>query len=54
MIAVINVKTDPRLKKALERFAKDQGLSLSALIRQTMIKTLQENDINWREEKSGD
>jgi len=50
MTAVINVKTDPKLKKALERLAQQQGLSLSALIRQTMIKTLQENGIDWREE----
>jgi hypothetical protein len=51
MTAVINVKTDPRLKKALERFAKEQGLSLSALIRQNMIKLLQEHGIDWREEE---
>ena len=52
MVAVINVKVDPKLKKALEKFAQQQGISLSGLIRQTMIRTLQEQGIDWREEKS--
>jgi len=50
MVAVINIKMDPKLKKALENFAQQQGISVSALIRQTMIKSLQEHDIDWREE----
>jgi predicted HicB family RNase H-like nuclease len=52
MLAVLNVKMDPKLKKALENFAKQQGISVSALIRQTMIKTLQDHDIDWRKEKA--
>ena len=51
MVAVVNIKMDPRLKTALEKFAEEQGINLSALIRQTMIKTLQEHDIDWRKEK---
>jgi predicted HicB family RNase H-like nuclease len=50
MVAVINIKVDPKLKKTLEHFAEQQGISLSALIRQTMIKTLQDHGINWQEE----
>jgi predicted HicB family RNase H-like nuclease len=50
MVAVINIKVDPKLKGALEKFAQQQGISLSAFIRQTMIKTLQEQGIDWRKE----
>ncbi|RJR40803.1 MAG: CopG family transcriptional regulator [Desulfobacteraceae bacterium] len=51
MVAVINVKVDPKLKQALDKFAQQQGISVSALIRQTMIKSLQEQGIDWREEE---
>jgi len=50
MFVVVNIKMSPKLKKALERFAEQQGFSLSALIRHTMIESLEAHAIYWREE----
>jgi predicted HicB family RNase H-like nuclease len=52
MLAVLNVKMDPKLKRALESFAQQQGISVSALVRQTMIKTLQDHGIDWQEQET--
>ena len=48
---MINIRIDPRLKKAIEKLANKQGINLSAIIRQTMAKHLQEHGIDWTEEE---
>jgi antitoxin component of RelBE/YafQ-DinJ toxin-antitoxin module len=50
MKTVIQVVTDERLKKAVEKAAKRQGLSVSALIRHLLTRHLQEQGIEWLEE----
>jgi antitoxin component of RelBE/YafQ-DinJ toxin-antitoxin module len=50
MKIVINIRMDSKLKSALEKFAEQQGISMSGLIRQVMIRYLQEHGIDWREE----
>ena len=50
MKAVVNIRMDDRLKKAIEKFAEQQGISFSALVRQTIIEKLQSHGIDWREE----
>ncbi len=47
---MIQVVTDERLKKAVEKAAKRQGLSVSALIRHLLTRHLQEQGIEWLEE----
>jgi predicted transcriptional regulator len=40
---------DPRLKRALEQLAERRHMSVSDLIRQTMIAELKREEINWLE-----
>ncbi len=46
---MINIRMDPRLKRALELLAEMRHMSVSDLIRQTMIAELQKEEINWLE-----
>ncbi|MDH3802037.1 MAG: ribbon-helix-helix protein, CopG family [Deltaproteobacteria bacterium] len=46
---MINIRTDLRLKRALELLAERRHMSVSDLIRQTMIAELQKEEINWLE-----
>ena len=48
---MINIKIDPRMKKAIEKLAEQQLVNMSTVIRQAVDKHLQEHDIEWREEE---
>jgi antitoxin component of RelBE/YafQ-DinJ toxin-antitoxin module len=50
MTTVLNIRIDPRLKKAMERIAQEQSITLSDAIRIAMVKYLKEQGIDWREE----
>lgn len=49
MKTVVNIRMDSRLKKAIEKLAEQQGISFSALMRQTIIEKLLSHGIDWRE-----
>jgi len=51
MTTVLNIRIDPRLKKAMERIAQEQSITLSDAIRIAMVKYLKEQGIDWREEE---
>ena len=48
---MINIKIDPRMKKAIEKLAEQQLVNMSTVIRQAVDKHLQEHAMNWREEQ---
>jgi len=48
---MINIKLDPRMKKAIQNLAERRFTSMSAEIKQAIEKHLQENSIDWRKEK---
>ena len=49
---MIALKMDPRMKKALQKVADKQLLTMSTLVRQLVDKHLTEHCVEWREEKS--
>ena len=49
---MINIKVDPKMRTAIKKLADQQFTSMSAVIKQSIEKHLQENGINWREEGS--
>ena len=49
---MIALKMDPRMKKALQKVADKQLLTMSTLVRQLVDKHLTEHCAEWREEKS--
>ena len=51
---MINIKIDPRMKKAIEELAEQQLVNMSTVIRQAVDKHLREHDIDWREEEPGE
>ena len=52
--ASVTFKTTHKIKTALEKLAKDNFRSLSMQVEMIVAKYLEEQGINWREEKSGD
>lgn len=48
---MINFKIDPRMKKAIQKLADKQFISMSAVIKQAIEKHLQDHGIDWRKEK---
>jgi predicted transcriptional regulator len=51
MWTLLTVKVDPRMKKAIQKAAEKQFISMSAAIKQAIEKYLQDHGVNWREEK---
>ena len=51
MLEMINIKVDPKMKSAIQKAADKQFISMSAFIKQAVEKHLQEQGIDWREEK---
>ena len=49
---MIALKMDPRMKKALQKVADKQLLTMSTLVRQLVDKHHNEHCVEWREEKS--
>jgi predicted HicB family RNase H-like nuclease len=47
---MVNIKIDPRMKKAIQKVADQQFISMSAFIKQSIEKNLQQHGIDWREE----
>ena len=50
----LSFKVDPRLKKALEKLAQQENRSLSNYVVTLLMKNLEEEGINWREEEPQD
>ena len=50
MSEMINIKVDPKMKSALQKAADKQFISMSAFIKQSIEKHLQEQGIDWRKE----
>jgi predicted transcriptional regulator len=50
MWEMVNIKMDPKMKKALQKLADRQFSSLSAVIKQAIDKYLQEQGVDWRSE----
>ena len=46
--AVINIKTDPKLKREAQKVAKAMGLSLSSLINAQLIALTRERSVTFR------
>jgi len=51
---MIALKMDPRMKKALQKVADKQLLTMSTLVRQLVDKHLKEHGVEWREEGEKD
>lgn len=49
---MINIRLDPRMRDSLKRIADKQFSSVSAVIKQAIEKYLQDQGIDWREEKA--
>ncbi len=54
MQVLLNLKVDPRMKSALKRLADRQFISVSAAVKQAIEKHLQEHEIDWRKEDTGE
>ncbi|MEE9120710.1 MAG: ribbon-helix-helix protein, CopG family [Syntrophobacteria bacterium] len=48
---MIAIKMDPRMKKALQKSAEEELVSMSTLIRQLVDRHLKGKGIDWREEE---
>lgn len=51
MQPIITLKVDPRMKLALKKLADKQFTSVSSVLKQAAERHLQENGIDWRNEK---
>jgi predicted transcriptional regulator len=51
MFKVLSIKIDPRMKKALEKFAEKEFSPVSAIVKKAIEKYLTEQGIDWRKEK---
>jgi len=47
---MISIKADPRMKKALEKLAKQEFSSVSGILKKAAEKYMLENGIDWRED----
>jgi predicted HicB family RNase H-like nuclease len=47
---MINIRIDPKMKEAIQKLADKQFISMSAFIKQSIEKQLQEHGIDWRKE----
>ena len=45
---MISIKVDPKMKKALEKLAKQEFSSVSGILKKAAEKYLLEHDIDWR------
>ena len=46
----VSIRMDPRMKKALEKLAKQEFTSVASLLKKGAEKVLEENGIDWRKE----
>ncbi len=56
MLVHVSIKMNPKMKKALEKFAKQEFSSVSGILKKAAEKYLQDHGVDWRDEqeKSGD
>ena len=47
-----SVKLDPEMKQALEKLAKDRFVPVTSLIKQAIAKFLENEGIDWKNEKA--
>ena len=51
MQVLLNLKVDPKMKAALKKVAEKQFISVSAAVKQSIERYLQEWGVDWRKEK---
>ena len=51
MQVLLNLKVDPKMKAALKKIADKQFISVSAAVKQSIERYLQEWGVDWRKEK---
>ena len=51
MQVLLNLKVDPKMKAALKKVADKQFISVSAAVKQSIERYLQEWGVDWRKEK---
>ena len=51
MHSMISLKMDPKMKKALEKFAKKEFSPVSSIVKKAIEKYLQEQGSNWKNER---
>jgi predicted transcriptional regulator len=54
MKTVMNIKFDPKMKKAIQELADKQLVTMTTVVRQAVDKHLKEHGINWREEEASE
>ena len=47
---MISIKVDPKMKKDLEKLAKQEFSSVSGMLKKAAEQYLLEHDIDWRED----
>lgn len=48
----LSIKVDPRMKKALEKAAREEFTSVSSILKKAAAKYLEDVGIDWRKEAS--
>ena len=51
MKTVMNIKFDPNMKKAIQKLADKQLVTMTTVVRQAVDKHLKDCGIDWREEE---
>jgi len=49
---LMSIKVDPRMKRALKKLADKQFNSISGIVKQAVEKHLEEQGVDWRNEKT--
>ena len=47
---MITIRVEPKMKKALEKFAQKEFSPVSAIVKKAIEKYLQEQGIDWKKE----
>lgn len=47
---MINIRIDPRMKKAIEKLAENEFSTLSGIVKKAVQEYLEKNDIDWKKE----
>lgn len=47
---MITIRVEPKMKKALEKFAKQEFSPISAIVKKAIEKYLKEQGIDWKNE----
>ena len=50
----VSLRLDPRIKKALEKLAKEEFTSVSSLLKKGAVRILEDHGVDWRKEKANE